>query len=314
MMDGIDWRAVFLRLPSLTGLPLVRGGDRWYGACYLDGRKHARHDKTVCVYAGNGIVMMEQGGERMTLFNWLVNVRGLSRHDAGRMLAEGGSVQGQDLSFFGREGDGKPKFVDPSFLDEGINARNALKSALCRVFSPSVVEEHWQRYKVRQRGSYCVFWYIDRKGRICHDKMVSYSGFRRDRTKAMGRAFRKRDGYSSSCLFGEHLLAEGTGRETVCVVESEKSALVCSMRYPERIWLATGGKNNTSSLRRLLAEEGDRVVLFPDVDAVEDWERMYGTERVFRWWEWYGCETGATDDFADFVVRRARRERTCDGR
>lgn len=48
------------------------------------------------------------------------------------------------------------------------------------------------------------------------------------------------------CLFGEHLLKATEGKNCI-VVESEKTAFVLSMIYPQFIWTATGGLNNLST-------------------------------------------------------------------
>ncbi len=44
------------------------------------------------------------------------------------------------------------------------------------------------------------------------------------------------------CLFGEHLL-DNTRQKTVCLVESEKTAVIASWFYPQYDWLATGSAN-----------------------------------------------------------------------
>jgi hypothetical protein len=44
----------------------------------------------------------------------------------------------------------------------------------------------------------------------------------------------------SFCLFGEHLL---TSEKIICIVESEKTAVIASYFYPQFDWLATGGKS-----------------------------------------------------------------------
>jgi hypothetical protein len=41
------------------------------------------------------------------------------------------------------------------------------------------------------------------------------------------------------CLFGEHLLSD----KIICLVESEKTAIIASFFYPQFDWLATGGAN-----------------------------------------------------------------------
>lgn len=45
------------------------------------------------------------------------------------------------------------------------------------------------------------------------------------------------------CLFGEHLLKKYPNK-TVALVESEKTAIICSALMPDYIWLATGGKKS----------------------------------------------------------------------
>lgn len=42
-----------------------------------------------------------------------------------------------------------------------------------------------------------------------------------------------------TCLYGEHLLTD----KIICLVESEKTAIICSFKYPQFDWLASGGSN-----------------------------------------------------------------------
>ena len=73
--------------------------------------------------------------------------------------------------------------------------------------------------------------------------------------------------------------------KTICVVESEKTAIIMSEAKPEYIWLATGGKTelNVAKLRPLA---GHKVILFPDTDE---------TGETYR--EWYDVAEAATDVF-----------------
>ena len=54
------------------------------------------------------------------------------------------------------------------------------------------------------------------------------------------------------------------------MVESEKTALIMSLFCPDRVWLATGGKQNfkESMLAPLVGLE---VEVYPDADALTDW-------------------------------------------
>ena len=65
------------------------------------------------------------------------------------------------------------------------------------------------------------------------------------------------------CLFGEHLLR--TGNKGVAIVESEKTAIICSQLFPDFIWLSCGGLQmfKPELLAPLVAH---KVILFPDTD------------------------------------------------
>ena len=70
------------------------------------------------------------------------------------------------------------------------------------------------------------------------------------------------------CLFGEHLLKKYPNK-TVALVESEKTAIICSALMPDYIWLATGGKSQFNE--RLKVLYGRDLVAFPDVDGYSTW-------------------------------------------
>jgi hypothetical protein len=52
----------------------------------------------------------------------------------------------------------------------------------------------------------------------------------------------------------------------VCVVESEKSAVILSEHFPQNLWLATGGMGNVQP-DKFHPLRGHRVILFPDTDT-----------------------------------------------
>ena len=74
----------------------------------------------------------------------------------------------------------------------------------------------------------------------------------------------------TQCLFGEHLLLQHPDK-TIALVESEKTAIICSAMMPQYLWLATGGKSQFNS--RLTALKGRKIIAFPDIDAYHDWLR-----------------------------------------
>ena len=63
-----------------------------------------------------------------------------------------------------------------------------------------------------------------------------------------------------------------TGEASLCLVESEKTALIMSLVCPDRVWLATGGKANFKE-QMLWSLLGHEVAVYPDADALTDWEQ-----------------------------------------
>lgn len=74
----------------------------------------------------------------------------------------------------------------------------------------------------------------------------------------------------AQCLFGEHLLQVKVNAN-VALVESEKTAVICSLLLPEYIWLATGGKSQFND--RLMVLKGRKVTAFPDIDGYDEWRK-----------------------------------------
>lgn len=72
----------------------------------------------------------------------------------------------------------------------------------------------------------------------------------------------------TQCLFGEHLLP-AYPKKAVALVESEKTAVICSALMPQYVWLATGGKSQFND--RLNVLSGRDVIAFPDIDGYATW-------------------------------------------
>ena len=129
-----------------------------------------------------------------------------------------------------------------------------------------------------------IFWQIDKDGRCRSGKCIPY-GSDGHRIKNNGHevtwmhSLLKKDGILpkdwelTQCLFGEHLLHDGC---KVGLVESEKTAIICSIVYPDKVWLATGGKNGLEG-DKMAVLKNYSVAVYPDADAVDKWR-----ERVTR--------------------------------
>ena len=74
------------------------------------------------------------------------------------------------------------------------------------------------------------------------------------------------------CFFGQHLLQENNRTRQICVVESEKTAILGCLAQPDCIWIATGGIQNINE-QRMEALRGREVVFYPDKgDAYYVWK------------------------------------------
>ena len=77
-----------------------------------------------------------------------------------------------------------------------------------------------------------------------------------------------KDWQITQCLFGEHLLRKYPDK-TIALVESEKTAIICSALMPEYLWLATGGKSQFN--QRLTVLKSRKIIAFPDIDGYHTW-------------------------------------------
>jgi hypothetical protein len=87
-------------------------------------------------------------------------------------------------------------------------------------------------------------------------------------TEAQNRKFmvpyKNKDG-NYACLFGEHLIYDLLKEEkTIILGESEKTAIVGYIHFPEYIWVAYGGINGLT-VNKLKPLIGHTVLIIPDI-------------------------------------------------
>ena len=77
-------------------------------------------------------------------------------------------------------------------------------------------------------------------------------------------------GAQSSFSSSSSLALQAATLPLVMLVESEKTALIMSLVCPDRVWLATGGKQGFKE-QMLAPLIGLEVAVYPDADALRDW-------------------------------------------
>ena len=164
-------------------------------------------------------------------------------------------------------------------------------------------------------GPAVVFWLIDEQQRVHDAKLMAY---RMDGHRVQGWANSMRSicershigpqlAETEKVLFGLHLLPRYPDK-TVCIVESEKTALICACHYPDCLWLATGGCGNLQE-RKLLPLKGRKLVIYPDSGEYEKWKECMARSghtnyHVVDFMEQY--ESNA--DIADILLGEAKQK------
>lgn len=149
-------------------------------------------------------------------------------------------------------------------------------------FSKNVVSEVLSKYFIGTSKHWpgaTVFWQVDKLFRIRTGKIMLYNPISGRRVKEprgcitwAHSALKLIDFEMKQCLYGEHLIADSN--KVIAIVESEKTAIIASIYFPELTWVATGGLSNLT-LEKIRVLSGRKVILFPDVKGFHKWdERM----------------------------------------
>ena len=124
-------------------------------------------------------------------------------------------------------------------------------------------------------------------------------------------------------FFGYHLLdkwKQPNVDQTVCIVESEKTALLMAIAYgnhQKQVWIACGGIEMLTRERlKPIIDQRRRIILYPDRDGIKKWEQKaeqlhydrltVDSTPVTKWWK--PCD-GEKADIADVVIRMINESR-----
>ena len=73
------------------------------------------------------------------------------------------------------------------------------------------------------------------------------------------------------CLFGLHLLNDNV--KQVAIVESEKTALIMSIEFPNYTWMSTGSLQGFK-YEYLAPLKGTAIIAFPDKGGYDQWQKQ----------------------------------------
>lgn len=209
-------------------------------------------------------------------------------------------------------------FIEPTIIKRLQGNRNTFVDFLHTLFDSPKLDAAVERYCIGgDSHGRTIFPNLDQEGRCVGGAVIPYlANGHRDKSKGASNIhaeLRRKDKtlptQADQVLFGSHLLRHYP-TASVGVVESQKSAVILSIIYPQIVWVATAGMTNFNE--RLLAPIYDRnVVCYPDVNGVQEWtERAkdlpFKNIRISDWWRYAQDEK---EDICDVVIRAVQEEK-----
>ena len=188
----------------------------------------------------------------------------------------------------------KPSIVEEALSTDTVFCRSLVSEGY---LTEQQMQQAARRYRLgRSKDGGVIFWEIDEQQQIRDGKIMFYhDDCHRDHDHHpdwVSSRLKAHYGYDGDlpvdrCLFGLHLIPllsrRGQGWSdppTIAIVESEKTAVICSELFPQAIWLASGGLSMLN-VARLYPLRDYKVVLFPDTDpegkAFQSWRSIATT-------------------------------------
>lgn len=182
--------------------------------------------------------------------------------------------------------------IEPSFHQSGLVKKsfetgNNLLLYFRKLFGKFHVEEIQYKYKIGSCPDFydgTIFWQIDEKNQIHGGKIICYKkdGRRTKKINWIHSMLKKQNELAEfnlqQCLFGLHLISEDNFTP-VAIVESEKTACIMSVVFPQFLWMACGAKSEFKP-EKLSPIKNRIIIAYPDCEiqkngnsTFEEWKR-----------------------------------------
>lgn len=173
-------------------------------------------------------------------------------------------------------------FIDKAIFEDSMKHydRNAFYQYLTQFYKEESVLDVFAKYNVgtsQKWGGSTVFWQMDGYGKLRSGKIMKYDKSNGKRVKkpkpliTWVHSLLQLEAFNlKQVLFGQHLVKHIENENIVCIVESEKTAIICSLECPDFCWIATGSFQmfKTENMKALI---GKRIIVFPDTDTHDAW-------------------------------------------
>jgi hypothetical protein len=180
--------------------------------------------------------------------------------------------------------DTAPSFIPQEIMQNSLRNHdgNRLLFFLKKKFGKKKVEKMLEMYHVGKLDEWgddnAVFWQVDVNSNVRAGKIMWYDCETGKRRKSKNEIcqigwihsmLKLPDFNLDQCFYGEKLVPLHP-EKIIFIVESEKTALIASMYYPEYVWLACGGSNGLSA-KKFKVLRNRKVILLPDHGMYEKW-------------------------------------------
>jgi len=159
-------------------------------------------------------------------------------------------------------------YPDPATVENSLNNQSSVFHKFCNTIG--IPMEHLAKWRVgtSEKGQ-TQFHFVDASGKTRNLKNFSYLADGHRNKDVFPFSLQHKSEYErySMCFYGEHLLS-GNPTSTICIVESEKTAVIASFYYPQYEWLATGGLTGAKKedYIRTKLSDGRQILVLVDAD------------------------------------------------
>ena len=175
-----------------------------------------------------------------------------------------------------------PSFHNNDLVEISMRNDNNFLKYLRSIFGISKANEVQEKYKIGTLPEFnygTIFWQIDEQKKVRAGKIIQYfdNGKRTKNITWMHQFLKRKNAISnfnlSQCLFGLHLIIEDKS-SIIALVESEKTACVMSVKFPDFLWLSCGAKGEFK-LKKLEPIKHRKIIAYPDCEIQKNGTTTY---------------------------------------
>ena len=175
-----------------------------------------------------------------------------------------------------------PTFHKNDLVELSMIYDNNFLKYLRFLFGDSTAKEVQKKYKIGTLPEFnngTIFWQIDERKKVRAGKIIQYleTGKRTKNITWMHQILKMKKEISDynlcQCLFGLHLIKDDK-KSIIALVESEKTACIMSVIFPDFLWLACGAKGEFK-LKKLEPIKHRKIIAYPDCEIQKNGSTTY---------------------------------------